>query len=131
MVRLPRFFAKKRGDRRTGAAVWGSVGEAVFHLILVGAGLVFGGLLVSGVAVPEWRINHDFVESRGTVIAAGLARLSPRDEPGREPRPRWQPSLKLRYLTNQGVEESWAVAGSPSSERPAARQQLEGLRTGV
>ena len=30
-MRLPRFFAKKRGDRRTGAEVWGSVGEAVFH----------------------------------------------------------------------------------------------------
>jgi hypothetical protein len=131
MVRLPRFFAKKRGDRRTGAAIWGSVGEAVFHLILVGAGLVFGGLLISGVAVPEWRINHDFLESRGTVIAAGVARLSPRGEPGREPRSRWQPFLKLRYATHQGVEESWAVAGSPSSERPAARQQLDGLRAGV
>ena len=52
-MRLPRFLAKKRGDRRTGAEVWGSVGDALFHAILLAAGMVFAGLLLTGVAVPE------------------------------------------------------------------------------
>jgi hypothetical protein len=51
-VKLPRFFGKKRGHRRTGLAVWGSVGEGLFYTALVAAGLLFGGLLLSG-AVGE------------------------------------------------------------------------------
>jgi hypothetical protein len=47
-VKLPRFFGKKRGHRRTGSQIWGSVGEGLFYAALVAAGLVFGGLLVSG-----------------------------------------------------------------------------------
>jgi hypothetical protein len=37
-VKLPRFFGKKRGHRRTGLAVWGSVGEGLFYAALVAAG---------------------------------------------------------------------------------------------
>ena len=47
-MKLPRFFGKKRGHRRTGSHVWGSVGEGLFYAALVAAGLIFGGLLVSG-----------------------------------------------------------------------------------
>jgi len=47
-VRLPRFFGKKRGHRRTGSQAWGSFGEAIFYSLLVAAGLVFGGLLLTG-----------------------------------------------------------------------------------
>ncbi|NBW96685.1 MAG: hypothetical protein EBR28_08120 [Planctomycetia bacterium] len=48
-MRLPRFFGKKRGHRRTGSQAWGSFGEAVFYAALVLAGLSFVGLLVTGV----------------------------------------------------------------------------------
>lgn len=128
-MRLPRFFAKKRGDRRTGAAVWGSVGEAVFHLVLLAAGLVFGGLLVTGVAVPEWRINHDFLESQGRVIAAGLGRRAPPAQPGGDGR--WQPCLKLRYATTAGRRESWAAIGTPAADRQAALDSLADVRIGT
>ena len=70
-MRLPRFFEKKRGERRTGSQVWASAGEAAFYAALLVAGLVFGGLLVFGVAVPEWRLNHDFLPARGVVLADG------------------------------------------------------------
>ena len=43
-MRLPRFFSKKRGHRRTGSEVWGSVGEALFHAALMVAGVGFGGV---------------------------------------------------------------------------------------
>ena len=93
-MRLPRFFSKKRGHRRTGSEVWGSVGEALFHAALMVAGVAFGGLLVTGIAVPEWRINHDFIESRGTVVGKGLAR---RSTGGSAAQASWQPSVRLRY----------------------------------
>lgn len=47
-MRLPRFFGKKRGHRRTGSQAWGSFGEAVFYAAMVAAGLCFAGLLVTG-----------------------------------------------------------------------------------
>lgn len=48
-MRLPRFFGKKRGHRRTGSQAWGSFGEAVFYAALVAAGLCFACLLLTGV----------------------------------------------------------------------------------
>ena len=47
-MRLPQFFGKKRGHRRTGSHLWGSFGEGLFYACLVAAGIVFGGLLLSG-----------------------------------------------------------------------------------
>jgi len=49
-MRLPRFFPKKRGNRRTGSQVWGSFAEGVFYGVLLAAGIVFGLLLVTGTA---------------------------------------------------------------------------------
>lgn len=121
-MRLPRFFGKKRGHRRTVSEVWGSVGDALFHLALLGAGLVFGGLLVSGVAVPEWRINHDFVATNCSVVGKGLARRSAVAD-GR-PVTTWQPCLLLRYATPRGERESWTFIGAVGNDRTAA---LEGL----
>ncbi len=49
-MRLPRFFPKKRGNRRTGSQAWGSFAEGIFYAILLAAGIVFGLILVSGAA---------------------------------------------------------------------------------
>jgi hypothetical protein len=117
-VRFPRFFAKKRGHRRSVSEVWGSIAEGLFHAGLVLAGLVFGALLVTGVAVPEWRINHRFVEARGTVIGKGLARhTTARDRT-------WEPALRLRYDTAAGPIEAWAFQGDPIADRSGALSRL-------
>ena len=73
-MRFPRFFGKKRGHRRTGSQAWASLGDAAFHAVLLTAGIVFAGLLLSGVAVPEWRINQHFLATDCTVLGKGLAR---------------------------------------------------------
>jgi hypothetical protein len=118
-VRLPRFFAKKRGDRRTGAEVWGSVGDALFHSILLSAGILFAAVLLSGVAVPEWRINHHFLATRGIVVGKGLARRT-----ARQATVTWQPCLRLRYPTVDGIREAWATRGSTETDRAAAAEPL-------
>ena len=50
-MRPPRFFAKKRGHRRTGSQAWGTFAEGLFYALLISVGLVFGALLVTGAAV--------------------------------------------------------------------------------
>jgi hypothetical protein len=69
VARSFRLYGKKRGNRRTGSQGFGSLGESLFFAVFfcVGcAGLVF--LLATG-AIPEWRINHAFIETTATVIA--------------------------------------------------------------
>jgi hypothetical protein len=124
-VRLPRFYAKKRGHRRTGSREWGVFGDGLFHGTLLGAGLFFGALLVSGVAAPEWRINHEFQESRCTILAKGLARTTVSDPP-----PAvivsWRPCLRVRYMANGSVHESWSQGASTENtpDREAALRRL-------
>ncbi len=113
-MRFPRFFAKKRGHRRTVSEVWGSVAEGLFHAGLVVAGLVFGGLLATGVAVPEWRINHHFVEAEAIVVGKGLARRTTARERT------WEPAIRLRYETPAGPIEAWAFRGGPIASRERA-----------
>ena len=131
MVRLPRIFGKKRGHRRTGSHLWGSFGEGVFHAVVFCAGLAFAGLLISGVAVPEWRINHDFIETRCEVVGTGLARRIVEHSPGGFVT-LWRPTVRVRYDTDRGPREAWAANSRPVaiSDRAAALERLAVWRLG-
>lgn len=121
MVRLPRFFAKKRGERRTGSQAWGFFGEGAFYGALLVAGLVFGTLMLSGVAVPEWRLNHDFLETRGTVVATGLLRRTFEDPPG-SVHTTWSPCARVKYRAQETEHEAWSrpAATAATADREAA-----------
>jgi hypothetical protein len=131
-VRLPRFFGKKRGHRRTGSRAWGVVGDGLFHGAFLLAGLFFGGLLLAGVAAPEWRINHAFRETRGTIIAKGLARVSRADPPGSAAN-QWRPCLRLRYAADGAMRESWSRGSTAEGlvQRAAALERLDAWRLGT
>ena len=107
IVRLPRIFGKKRGHRRTGSQAWGSFGDGLFHAALVATGLVFGALLVSGVAVPEWRINRNYVGTTCRIIGQGLVHRSVEDPPGSVTMT-WRPCLLVRYEAGGATRESWS-----------------------
>jgi hypothetical protein len=107
MVRLPRFFGKKRGHRRTGSPAWASLGDGAFHAVLLVAGLVFGGILLSGLAVPEWRINHHFAPAQCTILGKGLLRRTS-TEPAGGSASTWQPCLLVRYDAAGRSVESWS-----------------------
>ncbi len=130
-MRLPRFFAKKRGHRRTGAREWGAFGDGLFHGMLLLGGLFFGALLATGVAAPEWRINHDYVESTGTILAKGLARSAREDPPGTVAET-WQPRLRVRYTTVDGVREAWTrgSAAQTTTDRESALRGLTAWKLG-
>ena len=120
-MRLPRFFGKKRGHRRTGSQVWGTVGDAVFHAALLLGGVVFGGLLVSGVAVPEWRINHDFVPTTCTVVGKRIERRVVDRAPGG-----WHPAVLVRYAAAGVWREAWAwpQPAAAAGDREAAIRRI-------
>jgi hypothetical protein len=131
MVRLPRIFGKKRGHRRTGSQIWGSFGEGVFHAVVFCAGLAFAALLISGIAMPEWRINHDYVETRCQVVGKGLARRMVEDPPGAYTT-FWRPTVRVRYPTDRGPREAWAATSRAEavSDRAAAVERLASWRLG-
>lgn len=124
-MRLPRIFGKKRGHRRTGSEAWGSFGDGLFHGAVVCAGVVFGALLISGVAVPEWRINHDFVASRGRVLGKGLVKRTI-DDPLAAATTTWRPTLRVRYDAAGVSHEAWTRSqpSTGSSDRAAAVARL-------
>lgn len=130
-MRLPRFFGKKRGHRRTGSQAWASLGDAAFHAALLAAGLVFGGLLLSGVAVPEWRMNHQFEATEGLVVGKGLMRRRV-VEPTGTTTSNWQPTLLVRYETAGGAFESWSRSprSTITADRDAAVERLETWQLG-
>jgi hypothetical protein len=131
-VRLPRLYAKKRGHRRTVSREWGVLGDGIFHAILLAAGIFFGGLLVSGVVAPEWRINHEFVRTTCTIQAKGLARIT-RPDPPAGVVAHWEPRLLVRYSTDGVVRESWAriTAHDTAVERDTAIGRLSGWKLGA
>jgi hypothetical protein len=119
-VRFPRFFGKKRGHRRTGSQVWASLGDAAFHAALLAAGLVFAGVLLSGVAVPEWRINQHFVPTDCTVLGKGLARRTV-VAADRSSSFTWQPCLRVRYEVAGRTIESWSTPSRASTTSDRGR----------
>ena len=127
-MRLPRIFGKKRGHRRTGSQAWGTVGDAAFHAALLLAGLVFGGLLVSGVAVPEWRINHDYLPTAGTVVGRRIERRVADRPPGS-----WHPAILVRYPAAGGEREAWAYPApvTTGGDRDAAIRRLAAWKLGA
>lgn len=131
-MRLPRFFGKKRGHRRTGSQAWASLGDAAFHAALLAAGLVFGGLLLSGVAVPEWRMNHHFEATEGLVVGKGLMRRRV-VEPTGTATSTWQPTLLVRYDTASGTTESWSRSprSTITAHREAAVERLADWHLGA
>lgn len=130
-VRLPKFFGKKRGHRRTGSQAWGTLGDGAFHAILLLTGLIFAALLATGVAVPEWRINHDFIDTRCTILGKGLARRTVEDPPGAFSST-WQPCLLVRYDVDGVARVVWSRPGpgDPPSHRAAALERLGNWKIG-
>lgn len=131
-MRLPRFYGKKRGHRRTGSQEWGVFGDGLFHGTLLVAGLFFGAMLLTGVAAPEWRINHEFRESTGTILAKGLARMTVADPPAAVTTT-WRPCLRVRYVANGAVHESWSqgASGENTPDREAALRRLQAWKLGA
>ncbi len=84
-IRLPRFFEKKRGSRRTGSQVWGRAGEACFYAALLAAGVVFTAMLgrrvweapggFAGIGLWMWLLTLLLPGALVSIGGSGLARV--------------------------------------------------------
>ena len=95
------------------------------------AGLTIGVLMLAGVAVPEWRINNQFIEVNGRLIGKGLARHTLRDVFGGA-KYSWRPALLVQYVVEGEDVESWnTVHSSETSEtRAFALHELDDWELG-
>ncbi|MBT4158752.1 MAG: hypothetical protein HOD99_07930, partial [Planctomycetaceae bacterium] len=131
-MRLPTFFNKKRGNRRTGLPAWGSLGEGIYHAVLFVAGLIIGVLMLAGIAVPEWRINNEFIGVDGRLIGKGLARHTLWDVFGGA-KYSWRPALLVQYDVDGDEVQSWNTVHSSETHetRDVAVHQLDNWELGA
>ncbi|MEX2137839.1 MAG: DUF3592 domain-containing protein [Pirellulales bacterium] len=100
MARSLRMYGKKRGHRRTGSRTWGSLGEALFFGFFLVLGSLFLAGLLNMLVVPEWRVNHEFIETQGTVLMTRLGEPEdhePDDEPADDAPPLYRPEVLIEY----------------------------------
>ena len=91
LARSFRYFGKKRGHRRTGSPVLGSAGEAAFFAVLLLLGC--GGFvqMFSREILPDWRVNHEFVETKCKVLEKRV------DEKEGEEGRLYRPEIRIEY----------------------------------
>jgi hypothetical protein len=127
LARRLRYYEKKRGNRRTGSETLGSAGEALFFAILLLLGC--GGLvaLLVFLVVPEWRVNHEFVETTCRVEQKRLGQTDAEDGT------LYRPELKIEYQV-QGVtyHSPWTydIGHAYSSGREDKEAILAGFTSG-
>jgi len=102
LARNFRVYEKKRGHRRTGSRKLGSAGEALFFAVFFLLGC--GGLvaLFTTLVVPEWRVNHEFVQHTCTVLGTRIAEKAESDG-GTV----YRPEIQIEYLINGETYVSW------------------------
>ncbi|HEY2881654.1 MAG TPA: hypothetical protein VGJ15_04460 [Pirellulales bacterium] len=114
MARPFRIFTKKRGHRRTGSPTLGSAGEALFFAILFITGLAFLVLLLARMVIPEWRANHEFIQTTATVMKARVGESTDSDG-----KPVYRPEALLHYQADGQDYDSWTfdITGGYSSNQ--------------
>jgi hypothetical protein len=121
---LPRafpFFSKKRGHRRTGSKTLGSLWEVVFFsgFFLAGIGALW--LILFTLVIPQWRINHEFVEGSAKVLAKQIGEKH--DEDGTT----YCPEIHVEYTVQNVVYRAWTyeITKTYSSGRSENQAILE------
>lgn len=102
MARNFRYYEKKRGNRRTGSSKLGSAGEAIFFTVFLLLGC--GGLVAvfAFLLIPQWRVNHAFVEHTCTVLDKRLA------EREGESGSLYRPEIQIEYRIGDVEHVAWA-----------------------
>jgi hypothetical protein len=112
-------YGKKRGHRRTGSQAWGSLGEALFFGFFLVLGSLFLAGLLNMLVIPEWRVNHEFLETEGTVLKTRLG------EPNDEERdidyqPIFRPEVLVEYRAAGKTYREWTYDVHFKSDRAFA-----------
>jgi hypothetical protein len=101
LARSFRYYEKKRGNRRTGSPTLGSMGEVVLWAFFLLLGCGGAAVMISGFVVPEWRVNHEFVETTCKVLEKRIG-----EKPGNDG-PLYRPEIKIEYEVGGEVYRDW------------------------
>jgi putative SOS response-associated peptidase YedK len=99
-------------------------------VLFFGAFILFGvgGLagMVFGMVMPEWRVNHRFVEGRCVVLAKRLG------ESSGENGPTYRPEIHVRYTADGRQREAWTydIHGLSTGGRAGQEAILAGFAVG-
>ncbi|MBI2823186.1 MAG: DUF3592 domain-containing protein [Planctomycetia bacterium] len=122
-----RLYGKKRGERRTGSSQLGRTGLGVFSAGFLLAGLVFLAVILWQLSIPEWRVNHQFVETKCQVLdtrigmnADGLTRPEVHIEYEVDGRPfdAWTYDITAAYQSDDAVARDALARFQPGNEYP-------------
>ncbi|MGO9114279.1 MAG: DUF3592 domain-containing protein [Thermoguttaceae bacterium] len=123
MARNFRYFEKKRGHRRTGSRLFGNVGEAIFFavMLVVGCAGIFSG--IAWLIIPEWRVNHGFIEHTCKVIAKQVKS---------DKSPPFQPEVKIDYEVQGVTYSQWTydIHHTTRSTLDEAQAAIDGFVVG-
>jgi hypothetical protein len=75
------YYGKKRGHRRSGSPALASAGEALFFAMFLLLGCGGALLMLSRLVLPEWQVNHEFVETTCRVLDKRIAEMQGEDGP--------------------------------------------------
>lgn len=123
-------YGKKRGHRRTGSSAWGSLGEAAVFAFFLALGTVFLVLLLRMPVIPEWRANHDFVQTTAYVLKKQVGVNISSDGPS------YRAEVLIRYNVGDKQYDAWTYDISYksiwaySSNRDARQAEIDQFEVG-
>jgi hypothetical protein len=101
LARSSWYYEKKRGNRRTGSPIRASVGEALFFAVFLAMGCAGMVMMLSDVVLPEWRVNHEFVETTCKVVDKRISEKQGEDGP------LYRPDIKIEYDVGIVTYSDW------------------------
>ena len=125
-----RMYGKKRGNRRTGSKALASAGEAAVFAFFFALGTAFMVLLIRMPVLPEWRANHDFVETTGIVKATQVS------QPTEASRSGYRAAVRIQYTAAGKSREHWTydigfeTAWAYSSDRQSQQALIDRFQPG-
>ncbi len=131
MSRTFRVYQKKRGNRRTGSHSLGGFAELVFFglFLLIGcAGIVATVIML---LIPEWRANHEFVET--TCVVRGKEIGDWQGEDGVVYRPQIKIEYQVlgkKYVIKTYDIKTFDISGGYSSGRADKKEILKQFHVG-
>jgi hypothetical protein len=127
MSRAVRLYGKKRGDRQIGAGPLGRLLLVLFFSFFVALGIGFAVLLVQEVVLPQWRANHQFIETPAVVLRKRIGESQSKDSP------MYRAEVLVEYEVDDQTHEAWAhqdAIGAYSSGRDAKQAVLDRYEIG-
>ncbi|MBN2023387.1 MAG: DUF3592 domain-containing protein [Pirellulales bacterium] len=126
MSRSLRVYEKKRGHRRTGSRRLGSFGEMVFFGLFFLGGCIGLAVVLGALVIPEWRVNHEFVEIPCVVRGKELGKKQGEDGPT------YRPEIQIEYRVDDRthVTKTYDICGVYSGDRDANQAILDRFQIG-